>query len=63
VGNHDHIDDLLSDPEVIAVIQNHLLAITDAVHPKVNDTDDLQVLALQSESVTSEELVLGSFTR
>ena len=31
LDNHDHIPELLSDPEVISVIQHHLMAIADAV--------------------------------
>jgi hypothetical protein len=63
LDNHDHIDDLLSDPEVIAIIQNHLLAIADTLHPELDVKDGLQVHALQSKLVTPEELALGSFTR
>ena len=65
LDNRDHIDNILSDPEVISVIQHHLMAIADAV-PKHddddNDTDDLIIEALQSELITPEEQALSSFT-
>ena len=32
LDNHDHIDEILSDPEIISVIQHHLMAIVDTVH-------------------------------
>jgi hypothetical protein len=62
LNNHDHIDDILSDPEVISVIQNHLMAITDTMQVYPDNTDGLHVNALQSELVTPEELALSSFT-
>jgi hypothetical protein len=62
LDNHDHIDDALSDPEVISIIQHHLMAIADATQKYPDDTDDLHVNALQSELVTPEELALSSFT-
>jgi hypothetical protein len=63
LDNHDHIDDVLSDPEVISVIQHHLMAIANATQEIPDDTDGLHVNALQSELVTPEELALGSFAR
>jgi hypothetical protein len=66
LDNRDHIDDILSDPEVISVFQDHLMAIADAV-PKYDhnddNTDDLIIEALQSELITPEEQALTSFTR
>jgi hypothetical protein len=44
LDDHDHTDDLLSDPEVIAVIQNHLMPIADTVHLDPDDVDGRQVL-------------------
>ena len=66
LDNHDHINDLLSDPEIISVIQRHLLAIADAMTKydyNVDITSDLLIKALQSESITPEEQALTSFTR
>ena len=66
LDNRDHIDDLLSDPEVISVIQNHLMAIADDVVKYDHDgniTGDLLMKALQSELITPEEQALTSFTR
>ena len=66
LDNHDHIDDLLSDPEIISVIQNHLLSIADDVikyDHDANITSDLLMEALQSELITPEEQALTSFTR
>ena len=63
LDNRDHIDDLLSDPEIISVIQHHLLAIADAVTKydcDVDITSDLLIEALQSESITPEEQALTS---
>jgi hypothetical protein len=66
LDNDDHIDELLSNPEVISVIQHHLMAIADAV-PKYEHDDDttieLVLEALQSEMITPEEQALTSFTR
>ena len=66
LDDRDHIDDLLSDPEIISVIQNHLLAIADDVVKYDHDgniTGDLLMKALQSELITPEEQALTSFTR
>ena len=66
LDNHNHIDDLLSNPEIISVIQHHLLAIADAVTKydhNVDITSDLLIEALQPESITPEEQALTSFTR
>ena len=66
LDNHDHIDDLLSNPEIVSVIQNHLLAIADDVIKYDHDgniTGDLLMKALQSELITPEEQALTSFTR
>ena len=66
LDNHDHIDDLLSDPEIISIIQNHLLAIADDVTKcdhNANITSDFLMEALQSEVSTPEEQALTSFTR
>ena len=66
LDDHDHIDDLLSDPEIVSVIQNHLLAIADDAMKYDHDaniTSDLLMKALQSELITPEEQALTSFTR
>jgi hypothetical protein len=66
LDSRDHIDDILSDPEVISVIQHHLMAIAGAV-PKYEHDDDTTIgfvlEALQSEMITPEEQALTSFTR
>ena len=65
LDNHDHIDDLLSDPEIISVIQNHLLAIADDVTKYDHNADitsDFLIKALHSELITPEEQALTSFT-
>jgi hypothetical protein len=66
LDNRDQIDDVISDPEVISVIQHHLMAIADAA-PKYEYDDDVTVElileALQSEMITPEEQALTSFTR
>ena len=66
LDNRDHIDDLLSNPEIISVIQNHLLAIADDATKYDHDaniTSDFLMEALQSELITPEEQALTSFTR
>jgi hypothetical protein len=66
LDNRDHIDDILSDQEVISVFQHHLMAIADAVPKYDHDNDitnDLIIEALQSELITSEEQALTSFMR
>ena len=60
--NHDHIDDILSDPEVVSVIQHHLMVIADATPKCYDDTDNLLVDTLQSELITPKEQALSSFT-
>ena len=65
LDNHDHIDDLLSNPEIISVIQNHLLSIADDVvkyDHDANITSDFLMKALQSELIAPEEQALTSFT-
>jgi hypothetical protein len=61
LNNNNLIDELLSDPEVVAIIQHYLTSIKDNAHPAFNATDDFQILTLQSEMITPEELALGSF--
>jgi hypothetical protein len=62
LDNHDHIDDILSNPEISSIIQHHLVAIADATPKYSDDADDLLVEALQSELITPEEQALSSFT-
>jgi hypothetical protein len=62
LDNHDHIDDILSNPEVIFVIQHHLMAVADATPKYSDDTDNLLIDALQSELIAPEEQALTSFT-
>jgi hypothetical protein len=62
LDNHDQIDDILSDPEVISVIQHHFMAVADATQKYYDDTDNLLFDTLQSELITPEEQALSSFT-
>jgi hypothetical protein len=62
LDNRDHVDAILSDPEVISVIQHNLMTIADATPKYYDDTDDLLIDALQSELITPEEQALSSFT-
>jgi hypothetical protein len=43
LDNHDHVDDILSNPEVISVIPHHLMAIADTAPKYSDDADDLLV--------------------
>jgi hypothetical protein len=63
LDNRDHIDNVLSNPEVISVIQHHLMTIADATPKYYDDTDNYLIDALQSELITPEEEALSSFTR
>jgi hypothetical protein len=63
LDNHNHIGGVLSDPEVVSVIQNHLMAITGVARLDAGDTDGLHASALQSKLVTPEELALGLLAR